>query len=151
MNVNINDFKTPGQLIEALLNEKGWTNRVLAIVLDSEETGISKLITDKKSVTPEIAISLEEVFGVAAEYFLTLQRDYDLAKARLVARPNPKEPQVGTIICRASGCRMIKRRWIDAEDIRDIPSVEKSIAKFFGADAVEDIEIPACREENIRI
>ena len=89
MSTLINDFNTPGQLIQSLLEDRGWSNRVLAVVLDSEETGVSKMIADKKAVTSEIAISLEEVFGVQAERFLALQRDYDLAKARLVARPNP--------------------------------------------------------------
>lgn len=141
MNEITQDFKTSGQLIEALLKERGWTNRVLAIVLDMEETGISKLITNKKAVTPEIAISLEEVFGVEADQFLTLQRNYDLAKARLVARPNPKRVTRAYLFSGLPVAEMIKRRWIDAEDIRDMQSVEKSLAKFFGVDVVDNIEI----------
>jgi HTH-type transcriptional regulator/antitoxin HigA len=141
MNKITQDFKTPGQLIEALLKERGWTNRVLAIVLDMEETGISKLITNKKAVTPEIAISLEEVFGVEADQFLTLQRNYDLAKARLVARPNPKRVTRAYLFSGLPVAEMIKRRWIDAEDIRDMQSVETSLAKFFGVDVVDNIEI----------
>jgi addiction module HigA family antidote len=84
-------FRTPGQLIEALLEERGWSNRVLAAVLEVEETGVSKLIAAKKAVTPETAIALEEVFGVPAERFLALQRDLDLAKARIVAIPDPSQ------------------------------------------------------------
>jgi ribosome-binding protein aMBF1 (putative translation factor) len=60
-------YRTPGQLIEALLAERGWSNRVLATVLEIEETGVSKVIAAKKAVTPELAISLEEVFGIPAE------------------------------------------------------------------------------------
>ena len=82
-------FRTPGQFIEALLRERGWNNRILAAVLEVEETGISKLISSKKAVTPEVAISLEEVFGVPAEKFLEVQRSLDLAKARIVTIPNP--------------------------------------------------------------
>lgn len=141
MNTEREDFKTPGQLIESLLTERGWSNRVLAVVLDAEETGVSKLIADKKSVTPEIAISLEEVFGVSAEKFLSLQRDYDLAKARLVARPNPRRSTRAHLFAGLPVAEMIKRRWLEAEDIRDMPSVEKSIAKFFGVDVVDQIEI----------
>ncbi len=141
MDENIEDFKTPGQLIEALLAVRGWSNRVLAIVLDVEETGVSKLIADKRSVTPEIAISLEEVFGIDAERFLALQRSYDLAKARLVARPNPKRATRAHLFAGLPVAEMIKRRWLDAEDIRDMPSVEKSLAKFFGVDMVDQIEI----------
>lgn len=141
MNANLEDFKTPGQLIEALLTERGWSNRVLALVLDVDETGVSKLIADKRSVTPEIAISLEDVFGIEAHKFLDLQQSYDLAKARLVARPNPKRATRAHLFSGLPVAEMIKRRWLDAEDIRDMPSVEKSLAKFFGVDAVDQIEI----------
>lgn len=60
-NMDINDYRTPGQLIESLLNERGWSKRVLATVLEADETGINKLISAKKALTAELAISLEEV------------------------------------------------------------------------------------------
>ena len=135
------EFKTPGQLLAALLEERGWTNRVLAVVTESEESGISKLIADKKAVTPEIAIMLEEVFNVPAERFLSLQRDYDLAKARLVARPNPKRATRAHIFGGLPVGEMIKRGWIDAPDVRDMPKVEKALADFFNVASVNDIEI----------
>lgn len=141
MSTDAEEFRTPGQLIEALLAERGWSNRVLSVVLDVEETGVSKLIADKKAVTPEIAISLEEVFGIEADKFLSLQRSYDLAKARLVARPNPKRATRAHLFAGLPVAEMIKRRWLDAEDIRDMPSVEKSLTKFFGVDTVDQIEI----------
>ena len=68
------DYKTPGQLIAALLAEKGWTQRVLAIVLGMDETGINKLVADKRSVDAPLALALEEVFHIPAERFLELQR-----------------------------------------------------------------------------
>lgn len=141
MSIDAEEFRTPGQLIEALLAERGWSNRVLSVVLDVEETGVSKLIAGKKAVTPEIAISLEEVFGIEADKFLSLQRSYDLAKARLVARPNPKRATRAHLFAGLPVAEMIKRRWLDAEDIRDMPSVEKSLTKFFGVDTVDQIEI----------
>lgn len=141
MDDNAEDYKTPGQLIEALLAERGWTNRVLSVVLDTEETGVSKLITDKKTVTPQIAIALEEVFGVEAERFLHLQRSFDLAKARLVARPNPKRVTRAHLFAGLPVAEMIKRRWLAADDVRDMLSVENSLAKFFEVDTVDQIEI----------
>jgi HTH-type transcriptional regulator/antitoxin HigA len=134
-------FKTPGQLISALLEERGWTNRVLAVVLEAEETGVCKLISDKKAVTPEIAITLEEVFGVEASTFLALQRDYDLAKARLVARPNPKRATRAHLFGGLPVAEMIKRGWLNVADVRDMPAVEKELATFFGVESVDQIEI----------
>jgi len=135
------EFKTPGQLLSALMSERGWSNRVLAAVLEAEETGISKLLSDKKGVTPEIALTLEEVFDVPAERFLRLQRDYDLAKARLVARPNPKRATRAHLFGDLPVAEMIKRGWLEATDVRDMAAVETGLTKFFGVQAVEEIEI----------
>jgi len=141
MRIDEQDFRTPGQLIAALLLEKGWSNRVLAIVLETEETGVSKLVSDKKSVTPEIAITLEEVFDVKAERFLALQRDFDLAKARLIARPNAKRATRAHLFGGLPVAEMIKRGWLAVEDIRDMSAVETALASFFGVPSVDEIEI----------
>lgn len=63
-------YKTPGQLIEALLTERGWTQSVLAAVLEISKSTMNKLIAGTQTVTAEIAITLEEVFDVPAERFL---------------------------------------------------------------------------------
>lgn len=82
------DYKTPGQLIEALLDQKGWTQRALGVVLDKADTTINRLIRGKASLDAETALMLEEVFSVPAEEFLRLQKGYDLAQARIVMRPD---------------------------------------------------------------
>jgi HTH-type transcriptional regulator/antitoxin HigA len=123
--------RTPGQLIEALLNERGWNNRILAAVLEVEETGISKLISSKKAVTPEVAISLEEVFGMPAERFLELQRNLDLAKARIVTIPNPARAERAQLFAELPVAELIKRQWINVEDIRDLAAVDKALVDFF--------------------
>ncbi len=125
------NYRTPGQLIEALLTERGWSNRVLAAVLEVEETGISKLISSKKAVTPEVAISLEEVFGVPAERFLELQRSLDLAKARIVTIPNPARAERAQVFAELPVAELIKRKWIKADDIRDLDAVDQALCAFF--------------------
>lgn len=124
-------YRTPGQLIEALLAERGWNNRVLAAVLEVEETGISKLISSKKAVTPEVAISLEEVFSVPAERFLELQRSLDLAKARIVTIPNPARAQRAQVFAELPVTELIKRQWIKVSDIRDLGAVDRALFAFF--------------------
>lgn len=141
MNIEHDDFKTPGQLLESLLLERGWSNRVLAVVLGIDETGISKIISNNKAVTAEIAILLEEVFGVSAQKFLALQRDYDLAKARIEARPDPKRETRAKLFHGLPVPEMIKRGWLDVKDIRDMGSVESSLSKFFSVDSIDQIEV----------
>lgn len=140
-NMNINDYRTPGQLIEALLNKNGWSNRILAAVLEVEETGISKLISAKKTVTPTLAISLEEVFGVPAELFLTLQKNYELATARITTIPNPSRALRAKIFSDLPVAEMIKRRWLEVDNIKNIAEVEDAVSKFFGVKSFSQVEV----------
>jgi HTH-type transcriptional regulator/antitoxin HigA len=139
-NMDLTIYRTPGQLIEALLAERGWSNRVLATVLEVDETGISKLIAAKKAVTPELAISLEEVFSVPADSFLSLQRDLDLAKARIMTRPNPARALRAKIFADLPIVEMMKRGWLDIEDVRDIETVESAVKAFFNSPDLSQFE-----------
>ena len=133
------NFKSPGQFITALLVQRGWTQRTLAIVLEADETGINKLIADKRPVTAEMALTLEEIFAVRAERFLALQKDYDLAKARLTAIPNPSRAQRAAVFGGYPVADMIKRRWLDAEDVRDVSAVESALIKFFKTETLAEV------------
>jgi HTH-type transcriptional regulator / antitoxin HigA len=135
------EYRTPGQLIGALLKREGWTNRVLAIVLDLDETSVSKLASDKRPVDAQLAIALEELFSVPAERFLTLQKSYDLAMARITSRPDPGRANRASLFGGLPVSEMIKRGWIEATDIKNVPSVESALAKFFKADSPDEIEV----------
>ncbi len=141
MDEKYSDCKTPGQLIEAALKEKNWTQRVLAIVLGVDETGLNKIIADKRAISAEMALHLEEVLEVPAAQFLRLQAEYDLAKARIVAKPNPKRSTRAHLYAGLPVSEMIKRGWLDATDVRDTERVEAELARFFGVDRMEDIEV----------
>ena len=141
MDVNTGDYRTPGQLIGGLLAANGWSQRTLAVVLGMDETGINRIISDKRSVTAELALAFAELFGVEADRFLELQSSYDLAKARIAAMPDPGRATRAHLFGGLPITDMIKRRWIDAEDIRDVSAVEASLARFFGVASPDDIEI----------
>lgn len=135
------DFKTPGQLIEHLLREKGWTKRTLSIVLEVDESTINKIIAAKRSVDANMALALAEVFGVAAEAFLDLQNSWDLTQARLLARPDPGRTHRAHVFGSLPLAEMIKRGWLEVDDMRDVPRVEDALTKFFRADGIESIAI----------
>lgn len=135
------DFRTPGQLIGALLEERGWTRRVLAIVLGMDETKVNRIVADKRPVTAPLAISLGEAFGIPAERFLAIQSAYDLAKAQIEVRPDPTRNVRAHLFGGLPVAEMIKRGWLAADDVRDVANVEKELAKFFGVASVNEIEI----------
>jgi len=134
-------FKTPGQLIESLLETAGLSKRVLAIILDIHESTINKIVSGERSVDAELALKLSEVFGVEAERFLALQKSYDLAKARLVQQPDPTRMQRAHLFGKLPVAEMIKRGWIAADDVRDVAKVEQELTRFFRAATPTEIEI----------
>jgi HTH-type transcriptional regulator / antitoxin HigA len=136
----MSEFKTPGQLIESLLAERGWSQRTLAVIISKGEAAINKIMLGKQSLDAETALLLEEVFGVEAEKFLALQRDFDLAIARASSRPDPSRAQRAHIFGGLPVGEMSKRGWLGSVNVRDVKQVEQALTTFFGAASAEEIE-----------
>lgn len=134
-------YRTPGQLIQDLLNQRGWSQRVLAIILRIDESGLNKIIAARRSVDATLALQLAEVFGVPAERFLDLQKRYDLEQARIIARPDPTRANRMVLFGDLPVTEMIKRGWLDARDIRDTATVEKALTAFFQVKTLDEIEV----------
>lgn len=137
---SIEAFKTPGQLIADQLSKRNWTNRLLAIVTGKEETAISKLVTDKTPVTADTAILLEEVFGIPAERFLSLQKSYDLSIARVKTIPDPSRAARANLFGGLPIQEMISRNWIKVENTKSLAEIESELTRFFNAKALAEIE-----------
>jgi HTH-type transcriptional regulator/antitoxin HigA len=128
-------------LIRGLLEVNGWSQRVLALIIGMGETGVNKLVSDRQPVTADLALVLGEVFRVPPEQFLELQKSYDLAKARIAARPDPRRATRAHLFGGLPVSEMIARGWLQVEDVRDVPKVEAGLAKFFGVSSPDEIEI----------
>ena len=135
-------YATPGQLIQEQLDRRGWSRRILAIILRADETGINRIIAGKRAVDAQLAIQLQEVFGVRADHFLQIQKRYDLAQARLVIRPDPERAMRARVFGDFPVSEMIKRGWLEADNIRDVPKVEAALLKFFNVPTLDDIKAP---------
>ena len=140
MEIQREHSRTAGQLIKSLLGERGWTNRILSIVLDMPESGTSQLLSDRRPVTAEIAVVLEELFNVRAEEFLDLQKSYDLGKARLSSSPDPDRTIRAHLFGGLPISAMLKRGWITADGVRDVGRVQSELMRFFGVNRINDIE-----------
>ncbi|MCK1594241.1 helix-turn-helix domain-containing protein [Bradyrhizobium sp. 164] len=135
------NFRSPGQFLHALLEQRGWSQRTLAVVLDIGETTVNKIVSNKQAIDADLALVLEEVFQIPAERFLALQKDLDLAQARIVANPDPGRATRALLYGDLPVAEMIKRGWIAAENVRDKKNVEAGLIRFFGVNRLDDIEI----------
>lgn len=134
-------YKTPGQLLSDLIEQRGWTKRVLAVVLDMSEGAINKLASDKQKFTAEIALRMEEIFGEPADLFLELQSSYDLAMARVKARPDPKQAIRAQLFGQLPISEMIKRGWLDADSVKNLEKIEIGLCEFFCVNNLDEIEV----------
>jgi HTH-type transcriptional regulator/antitoxin HigA len=138
--IDSTQYRTPGQYIQALLEERGWSQRVLAIVLKADETGINKIIAGKRPLDAEMALALAGIFEVDAEQFLKLQNKYELAQARIVSVDDPDRAARAKLFGSFPVADMIKRGWLSVDNMKDFEKVESEIKRFFHAESVDQIE-----------
>lgn len=73
----------PGRILRVdYLEPLSLTVTGLAAALGVSRKTVSKLINERGSVTPDIALRLSKAFNTTPELWLNLQRNYDLFHAR---------------------------------------------------------------------
>jgi HTH-type transcriptional regulator / antitoxin HigA len=141
MNRTADDFQTPGQLILSLLEQRDWNQEVLATVMGASRHHVSRLVNNKLPIDAAKALVLADVFGIAAELFLEVQKRYDLALARIAVRPDPQRARRAQLFSELPVREMARRGWLQVNDVRDAVAVERELARFFGVARPDDIEI----------
>jgi addiction module HigA family antidote len=90
----------PSEMLrEEFLIPLGLSANRLAIELRVPATRINKILHERRTITADAALRLERYFGMSADFWLALQRDYDLQTARQLAgkqiahdiQPRPKK------------------------------------------------------------
>ncbi|MDP3340133.1 HigA family addiction module antitoxin [Frigidibacter sp.] len=73
----------PGEVLDELfLQPLGMSAGALAKRLDVPRTRIERLVKGETALSADTALRLSALFGNTAEFWMNLQRAYDLAKAR---------------------------------------------------------------------
>lgn len=74
----------PGEvLIEEYLKPLGISQNKLALNMHVPAQRISDIINGKRAITADTALRLSKVIGTTAEFWMSLQMDYDLQKTRM--------------------------------------------------------------------
>src|SRR5690554_391524 len=96
MNTILPKYPThPGTLIKDELVEMGGiTQKELAALLGVKPSYLSEVINGKRAINASLAIDLEAVFGIPAEYWLRFQSQYDLDILRISRLNHPNEKPV---------------------------------------------------------
>ena len=74
---------SPGDFLKTMvLEERGLTQKWLAKKIGCAERKISEICNNKRGISADFALQLEEVFGVSAEFWVTMQAKWELYMAR---------------------------------------------------------------------
>ena len=70
----------PGDFIREELEERGWTQEVLAEVLGTSLRLVNEIITGRRAITPATARALGEAFDTGPTVWMNLESVYRLSQ-----------------------------------------------------------------------
>jgi len=76
------DVFHPGEYIKDELEAREMSQNDLAIKLGISKTTVSSIIHGRRNLTPTVAVKLEEVLEISAEFWMNLQIKYDIDKIK---------------------------------------------------------------------
>lgn len=69
----------PGEILqEEYVQERSWTITEVAKDLGIARTNLSAIVKERACISPELAVELSEAFGNTAQFWVNLQKNYEL-------------------------------------------------------------------------
>ncbi len=123
----------PGDTIQDIIEEKGWTQASLAERLGYSEKHVNQLIKGKVPLTEDAAIRLERVLGSTVRFWLAREAEYRESSARLEATKKvaewAKNPPDKQLFVAMMAAKIIPMRKVDAITL---PGLIEEWLRFFG-------------------
>jgi addiction module HigA family antidote len=77
----------PGEiLLEEFMKPNGISSNALALALRVPATRINAIVKEDRAITADTALRLGRYFSTTSEFWMNLQRDFDLRKAANASR-----------------------------------------------------------------
>lgn len=136
----------PGKVLQEELAARDMTQREFAKRMHRPPQVINQIIRGKKAITPETALAIEKVLGIDAQFWVNLQRIYDLVVARM-AEDEELELQKEWLR-RFPVAEMTKLGWLDEQ--RRVSARLRELLKFLGVPSFDALE-PSAEAIGFRI
>ena len=75
----------PGEILRDELDELGFSARAFARALDIPVNRVTQILRGQRGISADSALRLARYFGMSAEFWMDLQSDYELRRARAEA------------------------------------------------------------------
>ena len=130
----LSDIPHPGEFIKDEIEARGWAQRDLAYILGVKEQAINPILSGKRGVSPDMAQALSKAFGISPEYFLNLQKSYELSTAKVA---DPSIERRARLQSAYPIREMIKRNWFS--ETKDISMLEAQVMRFFQTNSLDQV------------
>lgn len=124
----------PGEFIRDELEARGWAQRDLAYILGVKEQAINPIMSGKRGISPDMARSLSKAFDISAEYFLNMQKSYELSLAREADPAIERRAKLQSVYPIRE---MIRRSWF--EDTQDVSLLEAQVMRLFQTNSLDQV------------
>jgi HTH-type transcriptional regulator / antitoxin HigA len=130
---NVAEAFPPGEFIKEELDMRGWTQEELADLMEQPRSVISNIVTGKRSISPDIASGLADVFGTTSQLWMNLESSYQLF---LYGSSQGSRARKARLYEKAPIKDMIKRGWIKASS--DLDVLEQSLLEFLEIGSLDE-------------
>ncbi|WAM33280.1 HigA family addiction module antitoxin [Caldicellulosiruptor morganii] len=125
----------PGETIKENLKYLGMTQAEFAQRMGLSEKTVSEIINGIAPITYETALKLENVIGASAEFWMNLEANYQLAKARIAEKLKLKDEE--KILNQIPYNEMSKLGWVSKTKSKE--EKIKNLRNFFGVSSLNYI------------
>jgi len=125
---------SPGRILRRELEAHGWTQKDLAKIMGRPEQAISEIVSGEKRITYETAVQLEAALGASAAFWLSLEANYQLDKAKAATKTDVIERR-RRLYEMLPIQEMIRREYVRPST--SVTTLEKDVCDFLG---VADLE-----------
>lgn len=136
----------PAEFIRDELEARGWTQTEFATVLGRPLQFVNELLSGRKAITPDTAISLGKAFSTSAELWVNLEGAYRLSLQReknAKAGKDASDVELrGRLYSFAPVKDMTKRKWIAPGD--SVADLRRELNGFFGVSDVLTEKVSIC-------
>lgn len=138
----------PGELIADELKARGLKQKELAMLLNMPASVLNDVIKAKRSVTAEMAVLLEKVMEIPADYWMKLQSQYNIDLANMNERvvKQKKNIEIWNIIAQYVPVKLLEKIGLLGKNIDE--NIKK-IWKIFDVDSVDGLISKYSIEEDI--
>jgi HTH-type transcriptional regulator/antitoxin HigA len=127
------NVETPGFYIKDELEARNWSQTDLAYILGISLQQLNPILSGKHAISADMAVLLGDAFGMPAEFFANLDKNYRLSRAK-AATPDIKKKAAWQTVYPIR--EMLKRGWIEEKD----PALlDVQMLRFFEKDKIESV------------